>query len=128
MKPDPQLPPAPFPLEAIYPGTHEKYPAIAAAEAESFLAHGSGPTGFALTDPEIIRWLTGADPWPCDFQIAPVPPEWTALLAPLPEWHHPMADAIAPRLREDLARRIPGLLPGVTLAILEHMEVWACLN
>ena len=115
-----------FPLEAIFPGLHAERPDIASKEAEDFLAHGSGPRGFPLDDPDARRWLT--DPaWSfIDFQIAPVPPEWTVRLANLASWEHSDADTVGAALTADLAARVPGMRADLTIRILEDKEVWVC--
>lgn len=121
---DEPLPPVAFPMETIFPGIHKLRPDIARAEAETFLASGGRPTGFPLDDPAIRGFLTDpALPFTA-FQIAPVPPPWTALLAPLPFWHHPDGDAVADTILADLRERVPGLRSDLRVAIMEGKEVW----
>jgi hypothetical protein len=118
-----------FPIEAIFPGTHARRPDIAEAEAEVFLAHGSSPPGFSLADPDIVRWLTDPAREFIDFQIAPVPSEWAALIATQLggyEWHDKRADGVAATLTADLAWRVPGLRPDLEIRILEEKEPWVC--
>lgn len=123
-KPHKPRPSCAFPLETFFPGIHAERPDIAAFEAEQFLAHGSGPRGFSLDDPDVRRWLTDPAHQFIDFQVSPLPPEWTALTNTLPDWEHPAASTVADAILADLRVRVPGLRPDLTAYILEEKEVW----
>ena len=120
-----KLPPIPpFPIEAMFPGTHAARPDIAAFEAEQFLAYGAKPAGMALDDPFILDLLTNAGAEFIEFQVAPVPPEWTALTDALPDWRADGAADVADAILVDLRRRVPALRPDLVVAIMEEKEIW----
>ena len=110
----------------MFPGTHQRRPDIAAFEAEQFLAYGAKPPGFRLDDPFILGLLTGDTGEFADFQIAPVPPEWTALTDTLPDWRADGAADVADAILADLRVRVPALRPDLMVAIMEEKEVWIC--
>jgi hypothetical protein len=114
----------PFPLEAMFPGIHKLRPDIAAAEAEQFLAHGSGPTGFPL-DADAVRDITAPGEF-TDFRVNPLPPEWQAIVDAVPDWTHPQAEEAGRLLLADLRRRVPALRPDLIVELQEENEVWIC--
>jgi len=125
-RPEPPLPPCPFPMEVIWPGIHKLRPDIAAREAEQFLAYGAAPDGELLDDPTTQSWLTDPALKFTDFQVSPVPPEWTALTDTLPDWRADGAADVADAILADLRVRVPNLRPDLVVAIMEDKEVWIC--
>ena len=123
---------SPFATEAVLgPGLDRINPALAAKDAEDFLAYGHNLDGFDLADPEVRAWLDLPPDRFTRFMVHPktvpaeiaeqltlLPPDWEEN----PDWH-PVAIAAT-----DFADGFFKLPPHLATTLFPGKELWICLR